>query len=148
MRCAKGGPFDPVLTRHPFSQSNTEYILMSGSAKLVAIAITYPYQVVRSRIQVSLGHTLRRVTRVYLLITLVHAQYQTSGDIAPYTSIPNVISRTWAKEGFLGFYKGLATNAVRILPGTCVTFVVYEQLSRWLSRKADEKLARRPGGEP
>ena len=34
-------------------QSNTEYILMSGSAKLVAIAITYPYQVIRSRIQVS-----------------------------------------------------------------------------------------------
>lgn len=25
---------------------------MSGSAKLVAIAITYPYQVIRSRIQV------------------------------------------------------------------------------------------------
>ncbi|KAM0788934.1 hypothetical protein ACM66B_003009 [Microbotryomycetes sp. NB124-2] len=99
--------------------SNMEYILMSGSAKLVAIGITYPYQVVRSRIQ-----------------------YQTSGDIAPYTSIPNVISRTWAKEGFTGFYKGLATNAVRILPGTCVTFVVYEQVSRWLSRKADEKIQR------
>ncbi|KAK4056616.1 mitochondrial FAD carrier protein flx1 [Microbotryomycetes sp. JL221] len=98
--------------------SNTEYILMSGSAKLVAIGITYPYQVVRSRIQ-----------------------YQTTADIAPYTSIPNVISRTWAKEGFTGFYKGLATNAVRILPGTCVTFVVYEQISRWLARKADEKLA-------
>ncbi|KAK4055559.1 mitochondrial FAD carrier protein flx1 [Microbotryomycetes sp. JL201] len=100
--------------------SNLEYILMSGSAKLVAIGITYPYQVVRSRIQ-----------------------YQTTGEIAPYTSIPNVVSRTWAKEGFTGFYKGLATNAVRILPGTCVTFVVYEQISRWLSRKADEKLQRR-----
>lgn len=35
-------------------QSNTEYIIMSGSAKLVAIGITYPYQVVRSRIQVCL----------------------------------------------------------------------------------------------
>lgn len=33
-------------------QSNLEYILMSGSAKLVAISITYPYQVIRSRIQV------------------------------------------------------------------------------------------------
>lgn len=33
-------------------QSNTEYILMSGSAKLVSIGITYPYQVIRSRIQV------------------------------------------------------------------------------------------------
>lgn len=33
-------------------QTNTEYILMSGSAKLLAIGITYPYQVIRSRIQV------------------------------------------------------------------------------------------------
>jgi hypothetical protein len=39
--------------RRRLLQSNTEYILMSGSAKLVAIAITYPYQVIRSRIQVS-----------------------------------------------------------------------------------------------
>ncbi|ORY91498.1 mitochondrial carrier domain-containing protein [Leucosporidium creatinivorum] len=95
--------------------TNTEYILMSGSAKLIAIGITYPYQVIRSRIQ-----------------------YQPT-DSPPYTSIPNCITRTYASEGLRGFYKGLATNAVRILPGTCVTFVVYEQVSRWLSRKAGEK---------
>lgn len=34
--------------------SNTEYILASGVSKLVAIALTYPYQVVRARIQVRL----------------------------------------------------------------------------------------------
>ncbi|KAL8290045.1 hypothetical protein RQP46_002984 [Phenoliferia psychrophenolica] len=92
--------------------SNIEYILMSGSAKLIAIGITYPYQVIRSRIQ-------------YLHPT-----------IPPYTSIPDCITRTYAAEGLVGFYKGLATNAVRILPGTCVTFVVYEQLSRFLARRA------------
>jgi hypothetical protein len=35
-------------------QSDGEYILMSGSAKLLAIGLTYPYQVVRSRMQVCL----------------------------------------------------------------------------------------------
>jgi len=39
-------------------QSNLEYIFMSGSAKLVAISITYPYQVIRSRIQVRNSHYL------------------------------------------------------------------------------------------
>lgn len=92
--------------------SNTEYILMSGSAKLVAIGITYPYQVIRSRIQFK------------------------STTEAAYTSIPNCVLRTYASEGLLGFYKGLSTNAVRILPGTCVTFVVYEQLSRFLAKRA------------
>lgn len=32
-----------------------------------------------------------------------------------------------------GFYRGLGTNLVRVLPGTCVTFVVYENLA-WLLR--------------
>ncbi|GAA5970670.1 hypothetical protein JCM3765_005262 [Sporobolomyces pararoseus] len=103
--------------------SNLEYILMSGSAKLVAISITYPYQVIRSRIQYQPQLSSTTISKVL-----------------PYTSIPNVISRTYRSEGLGGFYKGIATNAVRILPGTCVTFVVYEQVSRWLERMGEKKL--------
>lgn len=36
----------------------------------------------------------------------------------------------------LGFYKGLGTNALRILPGTCTTFVVYENLTWFFKRMA------------
>lgn len=160
-------------------QTNTEYILMSGSAKLVAIGLTYPYQVIRSRIQVRVFLLLLRLLRstsippcntadapcfvrspfpdtpLSLSLSLFYFTARHSPSLAspprstaadqyqplhspPYTSIPNCISRTYAAEGLGGFYKGLATNAVRILPGTCVTFVVYEQCSRWLSRKALE----------
>lgn len=59
---------------------------------------------------------------------------------APYRSIPDVIRRTYAREGLAGFYKGIGTNAVRILPGTCVTFVVYEQMSRFLGRRAERRV--------
>lgn len=45
-----------------------------------------------------------------------------------------MIKDTWRGEGPIGFYKGLATNALRILPGTCTTFVVYENLV-WAFRK-------------
>ncbi|KAK6911054.1 hypothetical protein I203_105089 [Kwoniella mangroviensis CBS 8507] len=85
--------------------SNTEYILASGSSKLVAIALTYPYQVIRARIQNS-----------------------TPSPTLPRLTIPSVISSIYKFEGLLAFYKGLGTNALRILPGTCTTFVVYENL--------------------
>ncbi|GAA5927790.1 uncharacterized protein JCM15063_005995 [Sporobolomyces koalae] len=106
--------------------SNFEYIVMSGFAKLVAISLTYPYQVIRSRIQYQPHHSLS------ILSDSNHPRN-------PYTSIPDVVRRTYRTEGLRGFYKGIATNAIRILPGTCVTFVVYEQCSRWLEKLGTAK---------
>ncbi|OWT38459.1 solute carrier family 25 (mitochondrial folate transporter), member 32 [Cryptococcus neoformans Bt1] len=99
--------------------SNIEYILASGSSKLVAIALTYPYQVIRARIQ-----------------------NFTPTPAVPKLTIPSVISSVWRNEGALALYKGLGTNALRILPGTCTTFVVYENLVwafRTLAMKRKEK---------
>lgn len=55
-----------------------------------------------------------------------------------YPTIPATVKRTWQGEGVRGFYRGLGTNLVRVLPGTCVTFVVYENLS-WLFRSTAAK---------
>jgi solute carrier family 25 folate transporter 32 len=88
--------------------SNTAYTIMSGASKLWALTLTYPYQVVRSRLQNNATAHL-------------------------YPTITATIKRTWAEEGTRGFYRGLGTNLVRVLPGTCVTFVVYENLA-WLLR--------------
>jgi len=90
--------------------SNTSYTLMSGASKLMALTLTYPYQVIRSRIQNNATKHL-------------------------YPTIPACVSRTFREEGLRGFYRGLGTNLVRVLPGTCVTFVVYENLA-WLLRTA------------
>lgn len=92
---------------------NIEYIIMSGVAKLAAISLTYPYQVVRSRIQ---NHSTLHI----------------------YPNIQTCIQLTWQREGIRGFYKGMAANAIRILPGTCVTFVVYENVS-WALRGLAER---------
>lgn len=104
---------------------NIEYITMSGMSKLAAIGLTYPYQVIRSRIQ---NHATAHI----------------------YPTIPACIRLTYRHEGLRGFYKGMAANAVRILPGTCVTFVVYENCSwalRGLAERRDAKaLATHAGG--
>ncbi|EJD00884.1 mitochondrial carrier [Fomitiporia mediterranea MF3/22] len=93
--------------------SNTTYTVISGASKLMALAATYPYQVVRSRIQNNATTHL-------------------------YPNIPACIARTWREERVTGFYRGLGTNLVRVLPGTCVTFVVYENLA-WLLKSSARK---------
>jgi solute carrier family 25 folate transporter 32 len=35
-------------------------------------------------------------------------------------------------EGPSAFYRGLVANIVRVMPATCITFVVYENVSRLL----------------
>ncbi|KAL4082129.1 mitochondrial carrier domain-containing protein [Scleroderma yunnanense] len=92
--------------------SNTAYTVMSGASKLFALATTYPYQVIRSRIQ--------------------------SDTLRVYPDILTTIKRTWHGEGLRGFYRGLGTNFVRVLPGTCITFVVYENLA-WLLKTSAAK---------
>ncbi|KAJ9475447.1 Mitochondrial FAD carrier protein FLX1 [Pseudozyma hubeiensis] len=97
--------------------SNAEYIVMSGVSKVAAILLTYPYQVVRSRIQ---NHATSHI----------------------YPDIGTCIRLTYTQEGLRAFYKGLVPNLVRILPGTCVTFVVYENVSwalKGLARRRMQK---------
>jgi len=83
---------------------NTATLVISGSAKIVAGSATYPYQVIRSRLQTY--HSEERFGK----------------------GIRGVAGRIWREEGWRGFYRGLGTNIVRVLPATWVTFLVYENV--------------------
>lgn len=90
--------------------SNTATLVISGSAKVFAGTITYPYQVLRSRLQT------------------YHSE-ETFGR-----GIRGVAAKIWREEGWKGFYRGLGTNVVRVLPATWVTFLVYENVRYYLPR--------------
>jgi solute carrier family 25 folate transporter 32 len=87
--------------------TNVDYLLLSGASKIFAGAATYPYQVVRVRLQ----------------------SYNASKE---YKGARDVVVKIWKAEGIRGFYKGLIPNVVRVLPSTCVTFLVYENTKIWL----------------
>ncbi|KAM9574053.1 solute carrier family 25 member 32 isoform 1-T2 [Guaruba guarouba] len=85
--------------------NTVEYIMMAAISKIFAVSATYPYQVVRARLQ---------------------DQHNT------YSGVFDVIRRTWRKEGIHGFYKGIIPNVIRVTPACCITFVVYENVSGFL----------------
>lgn len=85
-------------------------IFISSAAKLVAGAVTYPYQVLRSRLQ----------------------NYQADERFGK--GFRGVVRRTWTEEGVRGFYRGLVPGVIRVMPATWVTFLVYENVKYYLPR--------------
>lgn len=86
-----------------------DLLIVSGLAKIFAGSITYPYQVVRSRLQMYDAEKM-------------------------YNGMRDVMTQIWRREGARGYYKGLGPNLLRVMPSTCVTFLVYEKTKLILPR--------------
>jgi solute carrier family 25 folate transporter 32 len=86
----------------------TDIIGASMTAKLVASALTYPHEVLRSRLQ-----DVRRTSE---------------RDLGLIPTLRRIIK----EEGALSLWSGLQVNTVRIVPATITTFLAYEYLSRYI----------------
>jgi solute carrier family 25 (mitochondrial folate transporter), member 32 len=93
----------------PKDLGNFDYLLFSALSKILAGSASYPYQVVRSRLQI------------------YDAEKQ-------YKGVGNAVVQIWQREGMAGFYKGLGPNLLRVVPSSCVTFLAYENAKRYLPR--------------
>ncbi|KAJ2158780.1 mitochondrial FAD carrier protein flx1 [Coemansia sp. RSA 552] len=98
--------------------SSAEFALMSSSSKVFALGITYPSQVLRSRLQQAPGMTRPSVAG--------------APRMASYSGLGDVIRKTVHSEGVSGFYKGFGPALLRVLPGNIITFVVYERIAGYL----------------
>lgn len=97
----------PKNSNHDDSERNRIYISEAGVcgalSKAAATLVTYPYQVMRSRLQ----------------------QRMDIRDLK-YSGFVSTVRLTLEREGMKGLYKGLAPNLVRVMPQSAVTFLVYE----------------------
>lgn len=88
-------PFDAKL-------STSEYLTFAAISKLIAAAATYPYQVIRARLQ---------------------------DQHSSYTGTWDCCLRTFRNEGTRGFYKGLAPYLLHVTPNICLVMLIYEKFT-------------------
>lgn len=90
-----------------FTLNTFHYSAFSSASKILAVACTYPFQLVRARIQ---------------------DQHQT------YKNVIDVVIKTMQHEGIYGFYKGIIPCLIRVTPAASLTFIVYENLLIFLNK--------------
>ncbi|XP_009604862.1 folate transporter 1, chloroplastic isoform X1 [Nicotiana tabacum] len=94
---------------------SVDYATLGASSKLAAILTTYPFQVVRSRLQ----------------------QRPSTTGVPRYMDSWHVVKETARFEGIQGFYRGITANMLKNVPAASITFIVYENVLNLL------KLSRR-----
>ncbi|KAI1827024.1 mitochondrial carrier domain-containing protein [Xylaria intraflava] len=86
----------------------------AGCAKLTAVLITYPHEVVRTRLR----------------------QAPTAGGRPVYGGISHCFRQVWQQEGLRGLYGGLTPHAMRAVPSAIISLGVYEFVLRLINPPA------------
>ncbi|XP_057746932.1 folate transporter 1, chloroplastic isoform X3 [Arachis stenosperma] len=95
--------------------NSADYAVLGATSKIAAILLTYPFQVMRSRLQ----------------------QRPSADGVPRYVDSWHVVKETARYEGVRGFYRGITPSLLKNVPASSVTFIVYENVLKLL------KLARR-----
>lgn len=101
---------DAVVTRGEQLLTSQDFAVLGASSKLFAVMATYPYQVIRSRLQ----------------------QRPSEDGVSRYVNSWYTFKAILRYEGFRGFYKGIVPNLLRVLPSSSLTFLVYESVMKFL----------------
>jgi len=87
-------------------------LLCGACAAITGQTITYPFDLVRRRMQVE-GY---------------------SANMRKYTGLIDAVSSIFKNEGFFAFYRGLLPNYLKSVPAVAITWAVYEETMQMLRK--------------
>lgn len=99
--------------------SPVDIIVSSIMAKVIAISVTYPHEVIRIRMQDSRASCI--------------PGQMTASNHSP--SISEVIVGIIKNEGYAAMFSGFRVNLVRVIPATVSQFLTYEYVHNFLKMK-------------
>ncbi|GMN29306.1 hypothetical protein TIFTF001_002389 [Ficus carica] len=83
-----------------------DYAALGASSKIAAMLLSYPFQVIRARLQ----------------------QRPSNEGVPRYMDSWHVVKETARFEGLRGFYRGITPNLLKNVPAASITFIVYENV--------------------
>ncbi len=92
--------------------------VIGGASKVIASVATYPYQVIKSRLQ------QREIDP---------ANSNGSGVERRYKGTIDCIVKIWKQDRAVGFFRGIIPNILKVVPSSALTFLVYEETLKILS---------------
>lgn len=104
--------YEDLKRRFPAEEGNasSRLFLYGLISKFAATTVTYPYQVLKTRIQQRAANPKEHQYRGFVQATV----------------------RVWKTEGIPGFYRGFVANVLRVAPQSAVTLVAYEHIHSFL----------------
>jgi len=100
--------------------NSIESFIMAGASKSVAALCTYPFQVIKTRMQDSRNS----------------ANAALSGNqpnFVRYNSMSDAVIKMYRTEGMSSFFRGIIPHVIRVTPAGAITFTIYEFVSNILS---------------
>jgi len=93
--------------------SNIGYLLTAATAKLIASMMTYPHEVVRTRLR--------------------EQRAPVGGQANKYTGILQALRLIGKEEGLAGLYGGMSAHLLRVVPNAAIMFWTYEFIIKHLA---------------
>ncbi|KAJ3214683.1 hypothetical protein HK099_006698 [Clydaea vesicula] len=98
--------------------SNLGILTSSIVSKFIAAVITYPHEVIRTRLQTQTAPLNKNFSNNTSVIP----------NIVPYNGIVKTVKNMVVEEGWKSLYKGLPTNLIRTIPSAGISLWTYEMI--------------------